>query len=204
MKVETIVAVIAKLQADSYDPMGDSVQNLTNILVEVVEKYYLIADGKFMLEPVLTMNTIEQLVEMALGSNPFTALPAMTLLISIINHYSFSSMNNEDKDSHEATLKNIERIDSQPVVQVLCRNFERFTSVLDHASKINLVQYKTLELLCHSVSLSSNSILSAIKRTKYLELLLELLFRHENSNITHMLIERTFLHLFVNEKKFYD
>lgn len=172
LKVETIVAVIGRLQFDSSDPMGDSVQNLTNILVEVVEKYYLIADGKQMLEPILASSTIERLVDLSLCGNPFVALPVMSLLISIINYYSFSSMNSEDKDNEENTLKNIERIDAQPVVQVLARQFERLTDVLDHATKINLLQYKTLELLCHSVSLSSNSILAAIKRTKYLELLL--------------------------------
>lgn len=40
--------------------------------------------------------------------------------------------------------------------------------MLDQAQRVNLLAYKTLELLCHSVSLSSHSILSAIKRTKYL------------------------------------
>jgi hypothetical protein len=76
--------------------------------------------------------------------------------------------------------------------------------IVEDSPRIGLISYKTLELLCHSVSLSSKNILSTIKRTKYLEMLLDLLFRHENSNITHTLIERTFLHLFVNEKKFYE
>lgn len=64
--------------------------------------------------------------------------------------------------------------------------------------KLGLLHYKVLELLCHSVSLSSMMVLQAIKRAKYLEMLLELLFKHENCNIAHTLIERTYLHLFVN------
>lgn len=74
-------------------------QNLTNILIEVVEKYYLISDGKAMLEPILASASIELFTDMAMSSVPFIAMPAITLLISLVNYYSFSNMNNEDKES---------------------------------------------------------------------------------------------------------
>lgn len=102
---------------------GESVQNLTNILVEIVEKYFLIADGKSLLEPVLAAGSVELFVDLACSQNPFVAMPIMTLLISIINYYSFSSMNNEDKDNMEETLRNIERLDQQPLVQILSKNY---------------------------------------------------------------------------------
>lgn len=56
--METVWLVIGRMRQEQNDPIGESMQNLTNILVEIVEKYYLISDGKAMLEPILASASI--------------------------------------------------------------------------------------------------------------------------------------------------
>lgn len=36
-----------------FDTQGDCLSNLSNVLIEVIEKYYLIADGKTLLDVIL-------------------------------------------------------------------------------------------------------------------------------------------------------
>ena len=69
---------------------------------------------------------------------------------------------------------------------------------------MTLYYYKLLEVLCHGITLSSHRVLDKIKEAQLYSILIELLFKHENCNILHKLIERAFLHIFVTEKKIYD
>jgi hypothetical protein len=36
-----------------YDSKGEALLNLSNVLIEVIEKYYLIADGKILLDVIV-------------------------------------------------------------------------------------------------------------------------------------------------------
>ena len=49
-KVETTKMIFSKIR---FDTQGDSLSNLSNLLIEIVEKYYLIADGKQLLDVIL-------------------------------------------------------------------------------------------------------------------------------------------------------
>jgi hypothetical protein len=69
------------------------VQNITNILVEVAEKYYLLADGKEMLDTILAEKTIDILLAMSSDPNTLISQPVTNLLVSLVNYYSFSSLN---------------------------------------------------------------------------------------------------------------
>jgi hypothetical protein len=69
--------------------------------------------------------------------------------------------------------------------------------------KIDLYHYKLLEVLCHCISISSIRILKQICEMKFFGNLISLLFKHENCNILHMLIEKSFYHVFISERKIY-
>jgi hypothetical protein len=82
-----------------------------------------------------------------------------------------------------------------------------FPIALDKIMKaplITLYEYKLLEVLCHCISISSEELFKTIKDTKFFSCLITLLFKHEENNILHMLIEKSFLHVFISERKIYD
>ncbi len=59
-------------------------------------------------------------------------------------------------------------------------------------------------MLCHCISISSEEIFQIIKETRFFANLITLLFKHEHNNILHMLIEKSFLHVFISERKIYE
>lgn len=78
---------------------------------------------------------------------------------------------------------------------------DMFGSALDRinsVSKMDLYHYKLLEMLCHCISISSTRILRKICECRFFGVLINLLFKHENNNILHMLIEKSFYHIFIS------
>lgn len=53
---------------------------------------------------------------------------------------------------------------------------------------ITLYEYKLLEILCHCISISSEELFKAIRDTKFFACLINLMFKHEQNNILHMLV----------------
>ncbi len=74
---------------------GLVVENLCRVLTETTEKYYLIADGKELLDVILNEKTISQLFVLSQNPNTLISLPIVTLLVSLIDYYAFSSLNSE-------------------------------------------------------------------------------------------------------------
>lgn len=90
------------------------------------------------------------------------------------------------------------------MVVALRQYFSIALSKIMKAEKFTLYEYKLLEMLCHCISISSENLLQAIKETQFFANLITLLFKHPNSNILHMLIEKSFLHVFISERKIYE
>ena len=66
------------------------------------------------------------------------------------------------------------------------------------APRMDLYHFRMLEVLCHCISIASNSILRRICEVRFFGNLIDLLFRHEQCNILHMLIEKSFYHVFIS------
>lgn len=73
-----------------------------------------------------------------------------------------------------------------------------------NSSKMDLYHYRLLEVLCHCISISSMRIFRRICEVKFFGVLIELLFKHEQVNILHMLVEKSFYHVFISERKIYE
>jgi hypothetical protein len=71
---------------------GLIVENLMTVLIETIEKYYLILDGKAMVEILTSQQCIETMLAL-IKENWEGAFPAFNFFISLINYYSFSSFN---------------------------------------------------------------------------------------------------------------
>jgi hypothetical protein len=71
---------------------GLIVENLMTVLIETIEKYYLILDGKSMVEILTSQQCIETMLAL-IKENWEGAFPAFNFFISLINYYSFSSFN---------------------------------------------------------------------------------------------------------------
>ena len=201
IKVDIMRIIFSKIRYDSH---GEILSNLSNVLIEIIEKYYLIADGKVLLDVILEKENIELIFELGQSNNPFINSPMLNVLLSIVNYYSFSSFNSEEKGNTELNKKNMDRLDREPLVLALTSKFSLLLNMLINATKLNQHLFKILEVLCHSISLSSNLLMATIKKNKFFESLLDMLFKHEECNIAHTLIERAFLHIFVSEKMYYE
>jgi len=62
------------------------------VLIETVDKYYLIVDGKQMIEVITSQPCVQIMVELINQQNEI-AFPAFGFFIALINYYSFSSFN---------------------------------------------------------------------------------------------------------------
>ena len=70
--------------------------------------------------------------------------------------------------------------------------------------RMDIYHFKLLEVLCHCISIASARIFRRIYEVKFFGSLISLLFKHENCNILHMLVERSFYHIFISERKIYE
>lgn len=66
------------------------VENLCSVLIETVDKYYLIVDGKQMVEAVSDPAAMQVMIGLIQDNNEM-AFPAFSFFIALINYYSFSS-----------------------------------------------------------------------------------------------------------------
>lgn len=64
------------------------------VLIEVIEKYYLLLDGKVLVEALTSQQAIETMLAL-IKENWEGAFPAFNFFISLINYYSFSSFNSD-------------------------------------------------------------------------------------------------------------
>lgn len=91
------------------------IENLCSVLLETIEKYYLIVDGKQMMEIITSDKIISVMMNLIQSNIHDHAFSGCNFLISLINYYSFSSFNSDDLNT-EAGKKNLERLETQPMI----------------------------------------------------------------------------------------
>ena len=205
IKVDMVNRIIRKIEQEFKNKGPRSciiIENLCVILCETIEKYYLIVDGKQMMDVITSEKTISLLMSLVRSQQMDYAFPAFNFFISLINYYSFSSFNVDDT-STEAGKKSLERLETQPMIMELTSYFPLALEKIMRAPSMNLYLYRLLEILCHCISISSLKIFDCIKKANFFGCLINLMFKHENNNILHMLIEKSFLHVFISDRKIY-
>lgn len=181
-------------------PDGLLIQNITGILGDIPEKYYLIADGKELLDVVLSEKSVGILFGLVEKPNPLLSIPAASLLVALVNYYAFCSLNTEDRQNAELTQKNRERLESQPLVVSLVAKFEPLSKRFLALSSFTVEDFKVLELLCHCVTLSSPNVFRAVQKVNFFSVLLDLMAKFEQANILHGLIEKLFAIIFKTDR----
>lgn len=180
------------------------IENLCGIICETIEKYFLIISGKQMMEIITSEKTISLFMSMI--KSPFfseNAFPAFNFFISLINYYSFSQFNVDDLNNEDGK-KNLERLEAQPMIAELVSYFPSALDRIMRSSTMNLYLYRLLEVLCHCISISSLKIFECTRKTQFFNNLVKLMFTHEKHNILHVLIEKSFLHVFISDRKIYQ
>lgn len=108
-----------------------------------------------------------------------------------------------DDITTEAGKKNLEKLETQPLISHLTQYFPTALDRVMRSSAINLYLYQLLEVLCHCISISSYQILENVRKTNFFGCLIKLLLVHEQNNILHKLIEKSFLHVFISDRMIY-
>ena len=65
-------------------------------MCETIEKYYLIIDGKQLMDIISSEKTIQIIMGLIRSPQSEYAFPGFNFCISLINYYSFSSFNVDD------------------------------------------------------------------------------------------------------------
>ena len=205
LRKEVLRKIIRKIQQESQrgHPASPAiVENLSGVLIETIDKYHLIVDGKQMIEAASDAEAVAVMMGLLRTPNEH-AFAAMAYFIALINYYSFSSHNTEEHNP-EAARKATERLEAQPMINELIGYFPVAMGRVMGCQKIDLYHYRLLEVFCHCISIASMRIFRAICDCGFFASLVELLFRHSANNVLHMLIEKSFYHVFISERKIYE
>ena len=127
----------------------------------------------------------------------------MMVALMILKYYTYSSFNSDD-GSDDLARRNMERLEAQPFVVILCENYGKLFSKVKNSNKITLYQYKLTEVLCHCMTLSSQQMMTVIKESELFPVMIDIMFRDGNCNIFHNLLERAIRHIIVTDKKIFD
>ena len=79
------------------------------MLIEIVEKYYLITDGKAMLDIVTAQENIDLIVQILIAGKDISH-SIVGLALWLMRYYCLSSFNQEDPSNVENKKKNQERL----------------------------------------------------------------------------------------------
>jgi hypothetical protein len=82
------------------------------VFIEIIEKYYLIADGKTMLEIITSHENVALIVEIFMYGGS-VSLAAANIVGWLMRYYCLSSFNTEDRQNLELSKRNQERLESQ-------------------------------------------------------------------------------------------
>lgn len=148
LKLDLVRAIVRRIEAEHRAPSPSSaavVENLCSVLVETVDKYYLIQDGKQMIEAITDQQSIAAMMGL-IRENSELAFPAFGFFIALINYYSFSSFNADEQPS-EAGRKGSERMESQPMISELLEFFPLAVERIMGCSRVDLYHYKLLEVV---------------------------------------------------------
>ena len=86
-----------------------AIENLSAVLIEVVDKYFLIVDGKAMMEVLCSQESVQAMLDLIKVESE-SSFPAFHFFISLINYYSYSSFSDDPKTSPETLKKNAEKL----------------------------------------------------------------------------------------------
>ena len=146
MKLNVLNLIVSKIKAENSMKTQDSyliIENLCSILLETIEKYYLIVDGRQMMEFITSDKVISIMMNLIQSHAQDHAFSACNFFISLINYYSFSSFNSDDITS-DSGKKNLERLESQPMIIELTAFFSTAVDRIMKAQTINLYYYRLL------------------------------------------------------------
>lgn len=85
------------------------IENVCEVMIEIVQKYYLITDGKAMLDFILSQENVDLIMEVLIFKKD-VSLTVVNLAMVIMRFYCLSSFNQEDPNNFENTRKNQERL----------------------------------------------------------------------------------------------
>lgn len=110
IKLEVIRAILQRMADEGKNKSPESpaiIENLCSVLIETVDKYYLIVDGKQMVEAVSDCAAMQVMIGL-IQENTELSFPAFSFFIALINYYSFSSFTSEDSQiSAETARRNL-------------------------------------------------------------------------------------------------
>jgi hypothetical protein len=178
LRLQVLHMMVAKIEAEAGQRADRSctvIENLGGIFCEVIEKYYLIVNGKQMMDVLTSEKTI--LLFIGMIRSPFisdNAFPAFNFFISLINYYSFSSFNVDDL-SNEEGKRNLERLESQPMIIELTGYFAKAFDRIMRASTVTLYLYRLFEVLCHCISISSMKVFECTRKTQFFANIIKLM-----------------------------
>jgi hypothetical protein len=146
VKLDVMRAIIKKIDTENKVRSASSpsiIENICSVLIETVDKYYLIQDGKQMIEVITDQSSIDIMMTL-IKENSELAFPAFSFFISLINYYSFSSFNTDEIQNNELARKNTERMENQPMINELLNFFPYAVEKIMNCNKVDLYHYKLL------------------------------------------------------------
>lgn len=81
------------------------IQNIGEVLIEIIEKYYLISDGKAMLQIITNQENVSLVVEIFMSGGSI-AMAASNIVGWLMRYYCLSSFNTEDPQNMELNKRN--------------------------------------------------------------------------------------------------
>ena len=100
-----------------------------------------------------------------------------SVVVWLVRYYSLSSFNTEENNP-ELSRRNMERLESQPFINKVIELLPQVNTILAKTPSLKIYHHKLIEIFTMSLSLASPRLVEAVKQVKFIELLIELVFKH--------------------------
>lgn len=130
------------------------VENISEVLIEIIEKYYLIADGNAMLEFIVAEPQVKMVMGMLMRGDGLS-MAVSGVVGWLMRYYCLSSMNTEDFQNVEFNKRNQERLEAQPFIQSVVHTLPEVIEAVSKASPPSHYHSRLLEIFNMALELSS-------------------------------------------------
>ncbi|KAL4475412.1 hypothetical protein ABPG72_022047 [Tetrahymena utriculariae] len=189
---------------------SEEIQNLALIFTEIISKYYLIQDGKEMLEYLCSEESVEKIFKFMIHGSDGAKNGACQIIQALAQYYAFNanSFISGYPEGSEYYMIMLQQYENMAFLKTLSSSFDALADILagkdsnaaggNSRGALGLQRLKIIEIMNQVIRIQFPSVQEGLVNSKILQHMLDLFFKHEWHNILHQIVLNILLFIIQN------
>ncbi|KAL4467665.1 hypothetical protein ABPG74_013000 [Tetrahymena malaccensis] len=189
---------------------SEEIQNLALIFTEIISKYYLIQDGKEMLEYLCSEESVEKIFKFMIHGSDGAKNGACQIIQALAQYYAFNanSFISGYPEGSEYYMIMLQQYENMAFLKTLSSSFDALADILagkdsnaaggNSKGVLGIHRLKIIEIMNQVIRIQFPSVQEGLVNSKILQHMLDLFFKYEWHNILHQIVLNILLFIIQN------